>query len=237
LLRRRKMAVLKTVSIVLAAVIFSRQTEAGSSDSTSALVRKLIANADPIVRPDSDIKPTVVSVGYCLNGIEETKKSSVLVAHGFTVLSWNDPRLTWSESGFENITTATLPISAIWAPDLTFYNSANAQYEAFSGGQKLALVYRDGTVIWVPKTSVKFRSTNSKKGNEKTATLLLGSWVYSASQIDLKSTSSTVDTGYFDWSGDYVLKNSSITYKNAVYPGIPDAYPRLEINLSIEKSD
>ena len=58
--------------------------------------------------------------------------------------------------------------------DFLFYCSAEANMATFSAEQNLALVYPDGTVFWVPKTSVQFRTNATDHPVEYTGELFFG---------------------------------------------------------------
>jgi len=213
------------------------------SSTTSALVKYLIAAEDVNVRPNADLidSPTVVSIGVSIFSIEKTlHKKNIVTVQGFTYLSWSNPRLAWNPLEYGNITSVRLPISSVWVPDITLYNSADVNEPLGSAEQKIAIVTSDGTTLWVPKTkhSFAYNKTAEVDGKTKLSTRLkFGSWVYSAIELDVQAKDPEIQKDVFSESSEYIVVNSSFEHHVKFYPCCVEGYPSLDLNLVLEKKE
>jgi Neurotransmitter-gated ion-channel ligand binding domain/Neurotransmitter-gated ion-channel transmembrane region len=103
---------------------------------------------------------------------------------------WNDPRLVWDPSEYNNITTLQMWVSngmgmngnsEIWTPDLHLWNAAEPLATSLADAH--ALVYSDGTVFWARpghlRPACKFDGLNKFPFDTLSCTIEIGSWAYS----------------------------------------------------------
>ncbi|OQV19805.1 putative Neuronal acetylcholine receptor subunit alpha-2 [Hypsibius exemplaris] len=211
------------------------------SHIASALESNIRAAADAHVRPNADQSgsPTVVSVGLSIFGLEQTQlRKDTLTANGYISFAWNDPRLAWSPAYYGNLTQIPVSASALWIPDITLYNSADASLPLASTEQKLALVMSNGDVMWIPKTrfSFAYNKTEVDGKHKLNATLKFGSWVYSDQDLDIQPKDPEVLNDMYE-STEFTLLNSTFTRQLIFYSCCPEGYPRLDVSLTIEKKN
>jgi len=230
-----------SVYAVTVALFVVASTCYAQSDVTLKLLHKVLENAGKKARPNADVagSPVNITLGFTITRLHQDVAPDALRTHGFISHVWKDPRLTWDPKSYGEISSLVVPIRSIWYPDITFYNSADANDATFSGSddrpeQKLALVQSDGTVIWVPKASQLFQYNTLGNGKFE-ATLLFGSWVHSDVMVDVTPDKAAVDVDQAEWKSALVVKSSNIIRVNKVYPCCPGVgYPRLEVKLFIE---
>lgn len=103
---------------------------------------------------------------------------------------WNDPRLTWDPSEFNNITTmhfwvdegiGAAETSEIWTPDLHLWNVAEPLASSLASAH--AIVSSDGTVFWARpghlKPACKFEGLKNFPFDTLSCSIEIGSWTHS----------------------------------------------------------
>ena len=83
----------------------------------------LLTEYNKEIRPALYLNVTVDFAGFEILQIDEAKqimKTSFIIGQ-----SWNDPRLAWKPTIFNNLTNIRLNLKRIWKPDTIIYNSAS----------------------------------------------------------------------------------------------------------------
>ncbi|XP_028650842.1 acetylcholine receptor subunit delta [Erpetoichthys calabaricus] len=78
-----------------------------------------------------------------LKEVDETLTTNVWVEHG-----WNDTRLSWNTSEFDDITILRLPSSMVWLPEIVLENNNDAQFQVAYYCN--VLLSPNGYVYWLP---------------------------------------------------------------------------------------
>ncbi|XP_072023062.1 neuronal acetylcholine receptor subunit alpha-10-like [Amphiura filiformis] len=73
-------------------------------------------------------------------------REQVFSIQTWSKLTWTDEFLTWNPKDYDGIKRHTVPVSKIWLPDITLFDSAdiNVAYKA----DTVTNIYPDGTIIW-----------------------------------------------------------------------------------------
>lgn len=101
------------------------------------------------IRPNTDQdKPTAVSVQFRMLSVKDFDEiSGKFSVVGYFTLYWEDPRITWTASNFDNLTRLYIPQSLVWKPELTLVNAY--QYIKAIGFDEIPVKYAtDGKGIW-----------------------------------------------------------------------------------------
>ncbi|KAG8445044.1 hypothetical protein GDO86_009982 [Hymenochirus boettgeri] len=102
------------------------------------------------VRPVKNIDETVdVYLALTLSNLISLKEADeTLTTNVWVELSWYDPRLSWNESEFHNITIIRVPPSMVWQPQLILENNNNGVFEVAYYSN--VLVHSNGYMYWLP---------------------------------------------------------------------------------------
>ena len=57
--------------------------------------------------------------------IELNERKMILTVSVYFFFSWNDPRLSWNETMYNNVSIITVPASYFWLPDISILNFAD----------------------------------------------------------------------------------------------------------------
>ncbi|XP_059471253.1 neuronal acetylcholine receptor subunit alpha-10-like [Neocloeon triangulifer] len=152
------------------------------------LKHELLADYDKFTRPSHHTNTTVVTIDLNLKHIDLDEMSSILTVYAWAKMLWNDDKLKWNASDYENLETLHLADHEVWQPDITLYNSAQGS-EVDHYGNTHCIVQHDGQVLWVPPA--EFHAfcqidLHYWPFDTQTCTLMLGSWTYDGEQIDLQ---------------------------------------------------
>lgn len=138
--------------------------------------------------------------------IEMQEKDEVFIAQYFLQLLWEDKRLTWNVSDFENISSIYVKTDMIWVPDVVLINDAKRQDDDIVPQSAYAFVNYDGNVAWAPsfRWSVSHCSMDSTwfPFDEQYCDLVYESWRYPVQKVNLTAQFNDVD-GTYDGPGVY----------------------------------
>lgn len=177
-------------------------------------------------KPEGQVNVTASIAVASATFDEKTRTMSGLV---WVTMNWKDERLSSSEP------VRHVSPDEIWTPDITFYHSPFRVEEAD------ALVFADGTVLYVPKvfysetcvtSSVRFFPHDSY-----VCRLALGSWTYGKSELLLTlgdPTGQILEPFQHNPVWDVSLKEAFLHEK--VYPLYPtEIYPKALYDIQLER--
>lgn len=156
------------------------------------------------------------------NEIDE--QNHILTSVSYESLGWRDEILIWDPELYGGIKIVFLDSNKIWLPDITLYNSA-IEVDV-KHGQGNAVIYNDGTVIFVrtSRSKVKCAFDSLKFPFDKvTCQMTYGSWVYSGAKINLILKKVDYDQKY-EPDPRWELKNTKAEKKTLFYPCCPESY-------------
>ena len=151
------------------------------------LKRDLLNGYDRSVRPDDFNNVTTVTLDMTVRHIDIEEEQFSVVVHSWMKLIWNDKKIVWNTSRYDQIAVVYFTADELWKPDILLYNGATGANINYYGNTHL-LANADGTITWVPpahlKTFCQLNFTNWPF-DEHQCRLIFGSWVYGRKQIQL----------------------------------------------------
>ncbi|XP_028809238.1 neuronal acetylcholine receptor subunit alpha-2 isoform X2 [Denticeps clupeoides] len=138
---------------------------------------------------------------------------------------WNDYKLRWKPSDYDNVTSIRVPSELIWVPDIVLYNNADGEF-AVTHMTKAHLFYT-GKVRWVPPAIYKSSCSIDVTFfpfDQQNCKMKFGSWTYDKAKIDLERIENTVDLKDYWESGEWAIVNAVATYNTKKYDCCHEIY-------------
>ncbi|XP_056299269.1 cholinergic receptor, nicotinic, beta 1 (muscle) like [Pseudoliparis swirei] len=164
-------------------------TFTGASETERRLHQKLFENYNMKVRPAPYWEDKVtVRVGMTLSQLVSlNEKNEEMTTNVFMNLAWTDYRLSWNPEDYDDITVVRIPPNKVWRPDVYLINNNDGQFDVALYVN--VLVYRDGTVNWLPPAI--FRSSCSLEVSYfpfdwQNCSMVFRSYTYDASEVELQ---------------------------------------------------
>jgi len=126
--------------------------------------------------------PTQVSMKVSYNCADYDEATHRLTSTLWEYYEWNDERLMWDPSEYEDIRAIHQEVYQFWIPDIALYNGANPAERDY----KPAIIYNSGDVIWIPQVTLKSycQPTADKAAS---CSLKFGSWTHDGNVLPLVS--------------------------------------------------
>ena len=86
-----------------------------------------------------------------------SKLFQTLETHGWTYISWNDPRLAWDKLDYDGLDRIRIHQKEIWVPDIIPFNLVEEPHyytPTWDQGHRL-IIYDNGNVIYAPQVNYK----------------------------------------------------------------------------------
>lgn len=201
---------------------------AKSESETERLKHHLLKKYDKHTKPEGQV---MVSIGVNPKRLDYFAKWDMLFLTNWNVMTWKDSRLAWDPKDFNGLKVIHLPEWDIWTPDVVnFYSLDKPVYF----GKYEAIVDQDGSVMIVPAMKQKVFCKQQQEQNTFNCTLKMGSWHYSAADIDLVPMDSDLSEPLMTL---YKVQKVESTRVEGKYPDIPDVYPYLKISILFTVND
>lgn len=163
------------------------------------------------------------------------EKEEVITTNVWMRQFWNDYRLSWNKSEYEDIAQVIIDPNKAWLPDVMLLNSA----EDFTDGRGTAarlLVKHDGNVSWLNPmifTSSCEIDITFFPLDDQTCELKFGSWSYNSDFLDVRPRRDSADLSSYVENGEWILrdvksKRNLLTY-GCCEGKFPDVTYRLEL--------
>ena len=173
-------------------LIFFLLFETLSADKVTivqTLTTKLLTGYNKNVRPNY---LTEMSFELQLNQILAVdEKNQVMTSSFYLKMLWQDPRLTWTESDYENVTQILIPALSLWLPDSYIINTADANGFITYTSSHFALLSSDGYVYLIINLSAyKTKCAINVLGfpyDYQKCKIIIGSWQYDNTRLLLQS--------------------------------------------------
>lgn len=144
---------------------------------------------------------------------------------------WEDSRLKWDPSHYDDLKEIRLPAKMIWTPDVKLYN-AHAEPEIRDDVN--AVIMSNGSVIWIPMVTYKTRcSANQDEENSASCKIKIGSWTYNANNLALEVQEPGFDTFMYLDTCPYVISDPTVKVESQVYPCCPDPYASMDVSFKV----
>nr|ARU12129.1 acetylcholine-binding protein 3 [Pardosa pseudoannulata] len=195
--------------------------------------------ARPVKRASTPV-PAKLALSF-LGLTDMNEKDQIIVLESLMALYWTDEYLHWDPSEYDNITELHVSPSSIWRPEVALYNAiGDSSY--FPIVQTDAIIYSNGTVLWVPPFTLKSRCPTSF-GNSVPftnkyveCTINMGSWTNSRKRLDLRLLTNEVDlTDFQDYNRNWKLVKVDSSWESRLYPCCADEYSLLTFNVTLKR--
>nr|XP_015213546.1 PREDICTED: neuronal acetylcholine receptor subunit alpha-2 isoform X1 [Lepisosteus oculatus]XP_015213552.1 PREDICTED: neuronal acetylcholine receptor subunit alpha-2 isoform X1 [Lepisosteus oculatus]XP_015213559.1 PREDICTED: neuronal acetylcholine receptor subunit alpha-2 isoform X1 [Lepisosteus oculatus] len=198
------------------------------SHAEEDLFKKLFIGYNRWSRPVPNISDVViVKFGLSIAQlIDVDEKNQMMTTNVWLKQEWNDYKLRWKPSDYDNVTSIRVPSEMIWVPDIVLYNNADGEF-AVTHMTKAHLFY-NGMVQWVPPAIYKSSCSIDVTFfpfDQQNCKMKFGSWTYDKAKIDLERIENTVDLKDYWESGEWAIINAVGTYNTKKYDCCHEIYP------------
>ncbi|XP_041927955.1 neuronal acetylcholine receptor subunit alpha-2a [Alosa sapidissima] len=191
------------------------------------LFKKLFQGYNKWSRPVRNITDVViVKFGLSIAQlIDVDEKNQMMTTNVWLKQEWNDYKLRWKPSDYDNVTSIRVPSELIWVPDIVLYNNADGEF-AVTHMTKAHLFYT-GQVRWVPPAIYKSSCSIDVTFfpfDQQSCKMKFGSWTYDKAKIDLERIENTVDLKDYWESGEWAIVDAVGTYNTKKYDCCHEIY-------------
>ncbi|XP_023995755.1 neuronal acetylcholine receptor subunit alpha-2 [Salvelinus sp. IW2-2015] len=202
--------------------------EKAHSHAEDELFKKLFIGYNKWSRPVPNISDVViVKFGLSIAQlIDVDEKNQMMTTNVWLKQEWNDYKLRWRPSDYDNVTSIRVPSELIWVPDIVLYNNADGEF-AVTHMTKAHLFY-NGKVRWVPPAIYKSSCSIDVTFfpfDQQNCKMKFGSWTYDKAKIDLERIENTVDLNNYWESGEWAIIDAVGTYNTKKYDCCHEIYP------------
>uniref|UniRef100_A0A1A7WJX5 Cholinergic receptor, nicotinic, alpha 2 (Neuronal) n=2 Tax=Iconisemion striatum TaxID=60296 RepID=A0A1A7WJX5_9TELE len=213
------------VVLVTQSVLCHVKTHSHAEDE---LFKTLFSGYNKWSRPVPNISDVViVKFGLSIAQlIDVDEKNQMMTTNVWLKQEWNDYKLRWRPSDYDNVTSIRVPSELIWVPDIVLYNNADGEF-AVTHMTKAHLFYT-GKVRWVPPAIYKSSCSIDVTFfpfDQQNCKMKFGSWTYDKAKIDLERIENTVDLNNYWESGEWAIINAVGTYNTKKYDCCHEIYP------------
>ncbi|KAK7142798.1 hypothetical protein R3I94_012219 [Phoxinus phoxinus] len=192
------------------------------------LFKKLFLGYNKWSRPVQNISDVViVKFGLSIAQlIDVDEKNQMMTTNVWLKQEWNDYKLRWNPSEFDNVTSIRVPSEMIWVPDIVLYNNADGEFAVTH--MTKAHLFHTGRVSWVPPAIYKSSCSIDVTFfpfDQQNCKMKFGSWTYDKAKIDLEQIENTVDLKDYWESGEWAIVNAVGTYNTKKYDCCHEIYP------------
>ncbi|XP_055539135.1 acetylcholine receptor subunit alpha-like 1 isoform X3 [Wyeomyia smithii] len=200
------------------------------------LVKKLLSNYDPDVRPAEDYNVTNITLKMTFVRVELDEDKYVFSAYGILQVDWTDDKLKWNPAQYGNLDVIRTNPDSVWRPDLVLYNNARGS-DNLHYGKTNVLIYHNGKVLWVPPTDYhSFCELNLRLWpfDYQTCFLKIGSWTYDGFKLNLTASENPeidISVPNNEWSIRKVTTDRNIVY----YKCCTEPYIDIQYNITLQR--
>ncbi|XP_061842763.1 neuronal acetylcholine receptor subunit alpha-2 [Nerophis lumbriciformis] len=192
------------------------------------LFKTLFAGYNKWSRPVPNISDVViVKFGLSIAQlIDVDEKNQMMTTNVWLKQEWNDYKLRWRPSDYDNVTSIRVPSELIWVPDIVLYNNADGEFAVTH--MTKAHLFHTGKVRWVPPAIYKSSCSIDVTFfpfDQQNCKMKFGSWTYDKAKIDLERIENTVDLNNYWESGEWAIINAVGTYNTKKYDCCHEIYP------------
>uniref|UniRef100_A0A3B5L7B3 Cholinergic receptor, nicotinic, alpha 2b (neuronal) n=1 Tax=Xiphophorus couchianus TaxID=32473 RepID=A0A3B5L7B3_9TELE len=198
------------------------------SHAEDELFNTLFSSYNKWSRPVPNISDVViVKFGLSIAQlIDVDEKNQMMTTNVWLKQEWNDYKLRWRPSDYDNVTSIRVPSELIWVPDIVLYNNADGEFAVTH--MTKAHLFHTGKVRWVPPAIYKSSCSIDVTFfpfDQQNCKMKFGSWTYDKAKIDLERIENTVDLNNYWESGEWAIINAVGTYNTKKYDCCHEIYP------------
>uniref|UniRef100_A0A3Q2EK29 Cholinergic receptor, nicotinic, alpha 2b (neuronal) n=1 Tax=Cyprinodon variegatus TaxID=28743 RepID=A0A3Q2EK29_CYPVA len=198
------------------------------SHAEDELFKTLFSGYNKWSRPVPNISDVViVKFGLSIAQlIDVDEKNQMMTTNVWLKQEWNDYKLRWRPSDYDNVTSIRVPSELIWVPDIVLYNNADGEFAVTH--MTKAHLFHTGKVRWVPPAIYKSSCSIDVTFfpfDQQNCKMKFGSWTYDKAKIDLERIENTVDLNNYWESGEWAIINAVGTYNTKKYDCCHEIYP------------
>ncbi|XP_054875966.1 neuronal acetylcholine receptor subunit alpha-2 [Poeciliopsis prolifica] len=198
------------------------------SHAEDELFKTLFSGYNKWSRPVPNISDVViVKFGLSIAQlIDVDEKNQMMTTNVWLKQEWNDYKLRWRPSDYDNVTSIRVPSELIWVPDIVLYNNADGEFAVTH--MTKAHLFHNGKVRWVPPAIYKSSCSIDVTFfpfDQQNCKMKFGSWTYDKAKIDLERIENTVDLNNYWESGEWAIINAVGTYNTKKYDCCHEIYP------------
>ncbi|XP_076105585.1 neuronal acetylcholine receptor subunit alpha-10-like [Mytilus galloprovincialis] len=210
----------------------------GCSSTLNYLTTALINDYEPSVRPvGPGFETTQVTVDMAIRQlISLNEPEQVALFNIWMRLGWNDCHLVWNPDAFDGIESIVLPVSLIWKPDITLYNSISEEFYGFDSFR--ALIHFDGNVTYNFPTKVEAScpiDVSRFPFDRQVCDLMFGSWVYNGFQLNVTSRQSNADLSSVKENVEFIIDNAPIVRHELYYGCCAHPFPDVTVYIHLTR--
>lgn len=174
---------------------------------------------------------TPLTVGLSYLCADLNKENLHLTSRVLEKYTWQDSRLTWTPKEHNDLKALRYPARHLWTPDFKLYNS---QKEVETRDEVNAVIYSNGTVLWVPIATYHSACLPVRR-NVFHCSLTFGTWTYDAGIVGLNATEPGLDKIMYLDTCPYSIIEPKVEVKNQTYPCCGDEkYATMYVNFLVQ---
>jgi len=188
------------------------------------------------VQKETDVVDILVDIALPqLMKVDE--KEEVITTNVWVRQFWNDPRLSWKKTDYENISQVIINPGKAWLPDVMLLNSAEELTDGRGGAARL-VVKHDGNVSWL--NPVIFTSSceidiTYFPLDDQTCELKFGSWSYSSDFLDVHPRRAGADLSSYVENGEWILLDVKSQRNLLTYECCDGKFPDVTYHLELRR--
>ncbi|XP_072136025.1 neuronal acetylcholine receptor subunit alpha-4-like [Mobula birostris] len=202
------------------------------------LLKTLFTGYNKLSRPVANSSDTVfVHFGLSIAQLVDVdEKNQMMTTNVWVKQEWNDFKLRWDPSEYENVTSIRVPSELLWRPDIILYNNADGDF-AVTHLTK-AHLFHTGRIRWVPPAIYKSSchiDVTFFPFDQQNCTMKFGSWTFDKAKIDLISMHRHVDQKDYWESGEWAIVSAIGNYNIKKYECCAEVYSDITYSFIIRR--
>lgn len=207
-----------------------------TTDLINYLFTNYSANLIPICSAGTNV---TLNMDVALRQIMElNEREQILSSNVWLRLRWNDCRLTWDPTLYDNITYVMVNYDDVWVPDITLYDSA-AEEEMMPGrpdyrvyvSSSGSLTYNFPTVLKsVCRVNVRYFPFDTQR-----CQLQFGSWSHHGFDLDLTNRNPSGDLDNFIKNPEWLVDEFPVERHVLYYNCCPEPYPDITYYVVMQR--
>jgi len=207
---------------------------------TDKIVKDILKDYNSGSRPSGSVSDQGVSVSINVVPlhVQVNADTGTLNTHVWFVMQWEDSRLQWAATNYENVSKVHIQPEKLWRPDIMVYNSV----EHFDYEKTEVLVLSNGDVWWVPPVNLHTSCAldwTYWPWDRQACSLIVGSWTKAGQELDIQNlggaNTTRVDQDNFTPAAWSIVAGIQRRRVNRDYGGTADFFVDIAVELVLER--